>query len=121
MSLNKIISTLNKNLLFFVSFIFLGVLIIILQSKIWFGDYSHKRLIMIKEDIVIQEDQNKELFEKNVYLEQEKKRLNSGIEAIEGLARSELGLIKPGEVFYQFKKDNEIRKINTLKEERLDE
>ena len=76
---------------------------------------------MIKEDIVIQEDQNKELFKKNAYLEQEKKRLNSGIEAIEGLARSELGLIKPGEIFYQFKKNNEIREINTQKDERLNE
>lgn len=76
---------------------------------------------MLREDIVIQEDQNKELFEKNAYLEQEKKRLNSGIEAIEGLARSELGLIKPGEIFYQFKKNNEIREINTQKDERLNE
>ena len=55
------------------------------------------------------------------YLEKEKKRLNSGIEAIEGLARSELGLIKPGEIFYQFKKNNGIRKTNTQKEERLNE
>ena len=76
---------------------------------------------MLREDIVIQEDQNKELFEKNAYLEKEKKRLNSGIEAIEGLARSELGLIKPGEIFYQFKKNNEIREINTQKDERLNE
>ncbi len=121
MSLNKIISTSNKNFLFYVSLIFLGALIIIIQSKIWFGDYSYERLIMLREDIVIQEDQNKELFEKNAYLEQEKKRLNSGIEAIEGLARSELGLIKPGEIFYQFKKNNEIREINTQKDERLNE
>ena len=76
---------------------------------------------MLREDIVIQEDQNEELFKKNAYLEKEKKRLNSGIEAIEGLARSELGLIKPGEIFYQFKKNNEIREINTQKDERLNE
>ena len=49
---------------------------------------------------------------KNLLLEQEKNRLSSGREAIEGLARSELGLIKPGETFYKFKpeqiKDKEI-------------
>ena len=35
-------------------------------------------------------------------VKEEKIKLSSGREAIEGLARSELGLIKPGERFYIF-------------------
>ena len=35
-------------------------------------------------------------------LDAEKIKLSSGRDAIEGLARSELGLIKPGESFYIF-------------------
>jgi cell division protein FtsB len=45
-------------------------------------------------------------------LEQEKEQLRSERNAIEGLARYELGLIKPGETFYKFQseltKDKEI-------------
>ena len=39
----------------------------------------------------------------NEELIREKKKLNSGQEALEGVARLELGMIKPGEQFYVFK------------------
>ena len=39
----------------------------------------------------------------NEELINEKKKLNSGKEALEGAARQELGMIKPGEKFYVFK------------------
>ena len=39
----------------------------------------------------------------NQALIEEKEKLNSGKEALEGVARLELGMIKPGETFYVFK------------------
>ena len=43
----------------------------------------------------------------NKTLEEERDKLSLGREAIEGVARTELGLIKSGETFYVFKDTQE--------------
>ena len=48
-----------------------------------------------------QKQENAKLRQRNEALAAEVQDLKSGKEAIEERARSELGLIKPGEVFYQ--------------------
>ena len=48
-----------------------------------------------------QRSENAELRKRNEALAAEVEDLKSGTEAIEERARSELGMIKPGEVFYQ--------------------
>ena len=112
MKLPKLNKISRKDFLFFSLVICLLVSLILIQVNIWAGDYSYSSLKDLKKEIKEKEDLTLELERKNLLLEQEKNRLSSGRDAIEGLARSELGLIKPGETFYKFKpkqiKDKEI-------------
>jgi cell division protein FtsB len=48
-----------------------------------------------------QKQENLKLKQRNEALSAEVQDLKTGKDAIEELARSELGLIKPGEIFYQ--------------------
>ena len=78
--------------------------------KILFGEFNYLLLGQLEEEVIFLEENNKNLNEKNRLLKEEKNKLLSGRRAIEGMARSELGLIKPGETFYQFKKEEELTK-----------
>ena len=82
------------------------IILFYLQFNIWFGDNSYSKLSDLKKNIEEKEESNIELARKNSDLEEEKNKLTSGKDAIEGVARFELGLIKPGETFYNFNKDN---------------
>ena len=112
MKLPKLNKISRKDFIFSSFVICLLVSLILIQVNIWAGDYSYSSLKDLKKEIKEKEDLTLELERKNLLLEQEKNRLSSGRDALEGLARSELGLIKPGETFYKFKpeqiKDKEI-------------
>src|SRR3954471_16954000 len=55
----------------------------------------------LEKQLAEQKQENLRLKQRNEKLAAEVEDLKSGKEAIEERARSELGLIKPGEVFYQ--------------------
>ena len=80
----------------------LSVLLLLVQINIWTGDYSYVNLKNLKEELKDKKKLTVELEKSNLLLEQKKNQLRSERNAIEGLARSELGLIKPGETFYKF-------------------
>ena len=65
--------------------------------------YKKPQILILDEFTSALDDENEELLLENKLLEEERDKLSSGREAIEGVARSELGLIKPGETFYVFK------------------
>ena len=77
------------------------VLLLVLQYKLWFGDGNMREVWQLQAAIEEQKLQNKELRERNAALEAEVHDLKQGLEAIEERARSELGMIKKGETFYQ--------------------
>lgn len=79
----------------------LVVLLVSLQFKLWFGDGNLVEVWRLQQAIETQQIENKGLKERNVALEAEVKDLKQGIEAIEERARSELGMIKKGETFFQ--------------------
>ena len=81
----------------------LALVVFMTQFNYWFGDYNRSDLNSMKEEIILISKENEQLLVENKLLEEERDKLSSGREAIEGLARSELGLIKPGETFYVFK------------------
>jgi len=77
------------------------VLLIWLQYKLWLGDGGIPEVIQLEEEIEsVQEDVDK-LQERNRALDAEVVDLKKGIEAIEERARSEMGMIKKDEVYYQ--------------------
>ena len=106
---------------FFSSFCFLLLIILLaVQTRIWFGDYSFSNLQQLKNQIISLEEESTALLKKNELLEREKEKFSMGRNAIEGLARSELGLIKPGEIFYQFKQKESLEVIQNKTDESVD-
>jgi cell division protein FtsB len=77
------------------------VLLLILQYKLWFGDGNMREVWQLQSAIEEQKNENEKLRERNAALEAEVQDLKQGLEAIEERARSELGMIKKGETFYQ--------------------
>ena len=102
MKLSKLKSIKKDDYIFFPLVLVLSVLLIIVQVNIWTGDYSFSNLKNLKKELNDKKQLTIQLEESNLLLEEEKNQLRSERNAIEGLARSELGLINPGETFYKF-------------------
>ena len=79
----------------------LAILFVLLQFKLWFGEGSMKDVWRLEDAIAAQSVSNAKLKERNQTLIAEVDDLKQGLEAIEERARSELGMIKKGETFYQ--------------------
>lgn len=78
-----------------------GILLLYLFGRIWFGQGSHSDIYQLQQQITQQQNKNKEQEAINQQLQVEVDQLKSEDGAIEAYARSELGMIKKGETFYQ--------------------
>ena len=76
-----------------------------LQYKLWFGSGGHNEVIALKAQVAEQEAENGRLRQRNEALAAEVEDLKSGEAAVEERARSELGMVKPGETFYRVIED----------------
>jgi cell division protein FtsB len=81
--------------------IFLLLLALVLQYQLWFGSGSLIKVWQLRRAIAAQQAENQSLQDRNDALEAEVRDLKQGTEAIEERARTELGMIKDGETFYQ--------------------
>lgn len=77
------------------------ILIALLQYPLWLGKGSWLRVWDLNRQVALQQEKNVTLKARNGTLEAEVRDLKSGKAAIEERARSELGMIKQDEVFYQ--------------------
>ncbi|MBK1722825.1 cell division protein FtsB [Thiocystis violacea] len=82
-------------------YLFLVVLLGALQYRLWVGEGSLADLHGLEQEIALQEAEIKRLRARNQELQAEVEDLDAGLEAVEERARSELGMIKPGETFLQ--------------------
>ena len=73
-----------------------------LQYKLWIGDGSISQWAQIEHRRVEQADENKKLMARNHVIAADIAELKSGDQALEEQARYELGMVKNGEVYYQF-------------------
>lgn len=81
--------------------VILIVLLVALQVKLWLGEGGMRDLHALRARVAAQQAENAKLKQRNQALSAEVQDLKHGQQAIEARARSELGLIKPGETFYQ--------------------
>ena len=81
--------------------LFLVLLIAGLQYPLWLGKGSWLRVWEVDQQIARQKQVNQGLKARNGSLEAEVRDLKQGYDAIEERARSELGMIKQDEVFFQ--------------------
>ena len=77
------------------------VLLVWLQYKIWLQDGGLPEVIQLQQEIEEVKTEVQTLQERNSSLDAEVKDLKKGLDAIEERARSEMGMIKEGEVYYQ--------------------
>lgn len=83
-------------------------LLLLLQGQLWFGQGSLPDLWRLQDAIEQQQVENRRLRERNAALAAEVADLKSGLEAIEERARTELGMIRRGETFYQVPDNVEV-------------
>ncbi len=79
----------------------LVVLLGVLQYRLWFGNGGRHAVEVLDARVQEQRRQNEGLGQRNDALAAEVADLKSGEAAIEERARNELGMIRPGEVFYR--------------------
>ncbi|MGQ0578955.1 MAG: cell division protein FtsB [Betaproteobacteria bacterium] len=77
------------------------VLIALIQNPLWFGKGGWMRVWELDRQIDTQSDTNTQLAARNAALNAEVLDLKQGYDAIEERARSDLGMIKQDEVFFQ--------------------
>ena len=77
------------------------ILIALLEYPLWLGKGSWLRVWNVNQQIDEQKDKNSTFKQRNETLNAEVRDLKQGNAAIEERARSELGMIKQDEVFYQ--------------------
>lgn len=82
-------------------FYILLALLALLQVRLWVSDDGYRASWRLAEQITTQQQENEGLRERNRALEAEVGNLKTGLEAVEEIARSELGMIREGETLYQ--------------------
>jgi cell division protein FtsB len=76
-------------------------LAVALQLRLWVGQWGLRDVWRLQERVEAQQRENAERQLRNDTLAADVQDLKQGREAVEERARSELGMIRPGEVFYQ--------------------
>ncbi len=77
-------------------------LMMLLQYRLWFAEGGLAEASRLRELLTKAEAENAELTLRNDALAREVMALQNGMEAVEKSARENLGLIKEGEIYYQF-------------------
>ena len=77
------------------------ILVLLWQYPLWLGKGSWIKVWELDRQVEVQKKANVQTKTRNAVLDAEVRDLKQGTEAIEERARSDLGMIKPGEVFFQ--------------------
>ena len=81
--------------------IILGALLLLIQYPLWLGKGGMLRVWEMERQIEVQRESNSKLQMRNAALDAEVRDLKQGLEAVEERARSELGMIRKDEIFFQ--------------------
>lgn len=84
------------------------ILLLALQVKLWVGEGGLSNVRRLEQAVETQKQTNQRQQERNQGLAGEVQDLKHGTEAIEERARSELGMIRDGETFYQIVEEKQV-------------
>jgi cell division protein FtsB len=76
-------------------------LLLVLHAQLWFGRGSVPQVSQMKQDLAALELANREARQRNDQIASEVSDLQEGLDMIEELARQDLGMVKPNEIFVQ--------------------
>ena len=83
-----------------VVFAVLALVFLGLQARLWFGEGSVRHVASLKDDVAELKQANAKLAERNRLMAADVKDLKQGTEAVEEIARKDLGMIRNGETFF---------------------
>jgi cell division protein FtsB len=83
----------------------LAGMIALLQYPMWLGKGGWLRVWETDQQVIAQHEKNQKLQIRNGALDAEVRDLKQGLDAVEERARSELGMIRQDEIFYQILED----------------
>ena len=81
------------------------IAIALLQYPLWLGKGSWLRVWEVDQKLSAQRVTNQKLQSRNAVLDAEVRDLKQGLEAVEERARSELGMVRQDEIFFQILDD----------------
>ena len=79
----------------------LVALLLLVHAELWFGKGGVPRMLELRSRLAAQQAANDIARQRNAQLMAEVNDLKEGLEMVEEKARSELGMIKPDEIFVQ--------------------
>ena len=77
-------------------------LLLMLQSQLWLGRGSMPRVQQLQHQMTEQKAANASAAQANARLSSEVHDLKEGLDMVEEKARSELGMVKPNEIYVQY-------------------
>jgi cell division protein FtsB len=77
------------------------VLLAWLQVRLWISDDGYRAAWRLGDQVSAQKDENETLRDRNRALAADVADLKTGVDAVEEIARSELGMIRSGETLFQ--------------------
>lgn len=83
-------------------FVILIIVFLGLQYKLWLGEDGVRQWRQLEKKIISKTEENEKQLVRNQAIEADILELKQGDQALEEQARSELGMIKEGETYYQF-------------------
>ena len=84
--------------------VLLLVLLGIVHAQLWWGRGSVPQVNGLRQELAEQEKANAEARQRNEQLTSEVRDLREGLDMVEEMARHELGMVKPNEIFVQVAK-----------------
>lgn len=82
-------------------FIALGLLLVLLQYRLWFSQAGLVHAWQTQQSLSAMNEENLKMKKKNDVLAADVQDLKQGTDAVEERARTQLGMVKQGETFYQ--------------------
>jgi cell division protein FtsB len=79
----------------------LAALTVLIQYPLWFGKGGWLRVAELEREVQAQQDRNAALTARNAVMDAEVRDLKGGLDAVEEIARFELGMVRKDEVFFQ--------------------
>jgi cell division protein FtsB len=81
--------------------VFLLALLVVLHVQLWKGRGSVPQVAELKRELAAQAERNEQARQANQQMASEVRDLQEGQDMVEEMARQELGMVKPDEIFVQ--------------------
>ncbi len=93
--------------------VILAVALLALQYRLWISADGVHEVQRLETAVLVQERENAELAARNAQLAAEVENLKKGLDAVEERARSDLGMVRANETFYQVVAPDPARRDTT--------